>query len=131
MRKSKLISTLFLLIFSLNGFCSCKGSEGPIGPQGEQGIQGEIGNGISSITKSDTNGLIDTYTITYTDGTSSTFTVTNGKDGTPGIQGIQGEPGKDGHTPVITIEHGYWYIDGVNTQQLAQGIKGDIGNSIS
>ena len=131
MRKSKLISTLFLLIFSLNGFCSCKGSEGPVGPQGEQGIQGEIGNGISSITKSDTNGLIDTYTITYTDGTTSTFTVTNGKDGTPGIQGIQGEPGKDGHTPVITIEHGYWYIDGVNTQQLAQGVKGDTGNGIS
>ena len=40
-------------------------------------------------------------------------------------------PGKDGHTPVITIVDGYWYIDGVNSFQLAQGSKGDTGNGIS
>ena len=57
------------------------------GQQGEQGIQGEIGqtgadgNGIVSITKTGTSGLVDTYTITYTNGTTSTFTVTNGQDG--------------------------------------------------
>lgn len=37
--------------------------------------------GIASIEKTGTAGLVDTYTITYTDGTTSTFTVTNGKDG--------------------------------------------------
>lgn len=37
------------------------------------------GNGISSITKTGTSGLVDTYTITYSDGTTTTFTVTNGK----------------------------------------------------
>ncbi len=38
--------------------------------------------GISSIAKTGTSGLVDTYTITYTDGTTSTFTVTNGVPGT-------------------------------------------------
>ena len=34
--------------------------------------------GIVSIEKTSTEGLVDTYTITYTDDTTSTFTVTNG-----------------------------------------------------
>lgn len=38
--------------------------------------------GISSIAKTGTSGLVDTYTITYSDGTTGTFTVTNGADGT-------------------------------------------------
>lgn len=36
------------------------------------------GKGISSITKTSTSGLVDTYTITYSDGTTTTFAVTNG-----------------------------------------------------
>lgn len=50
----------------------------PIGPQGETGATGATGNGIASITKTGTAGLVDTYTITYTNGQTSTFTVTNG-----------------------------------------------------
>lgn len=42
---------------------------------------GDPGRGISSITKTSTVGLVDTYTITYSDGTTSTFNVTNGRDG--------------------------------------------------
>lgn len=37
---------------------------------------------IQSIEKTGSVGLVDYYTITYTDGTTSGFTVTNGKDGT-------------------------------------------------
>lgn len=37
------------------------------------------GIGISSVTKTGTSGLVDTYTINYSDGTATTFTVTNGK----------------------------------------------------
>ncbi len=96
--------------------------------QSAQGVQGETGNGISEISKTSTAGLVDTYTITYTDGTTTTFKVTNGEQGEQGIQGIQGEKGEDGHTPVITVQNGYWYIDGVNTNQLAQGLKGDKGD---
>lgn len=45
------------------------------------GVPGATGVGIASIAKTATAGLVDTYTITYTDGTSTTFTVTNGQDG--------------------------------------------------
>jgi hypothetical protein len=37
--------------------------------------------GISNIAKTGTSGLVDTYTVTYTDGSTFTFTVTNGRDG--------------------------------------------------
>jgi len=57
------------------------GLKGQQGVQGEQGQTGAAGNGIVSITKTGTSGLVDTYTILYTNGTSSTFTVTNGQDG--------------------------------------------------
>ena len=59
-------------------FVLVKGDTGNTGPQGETGA---TGNGIASITKTGTSGLVDTYTITYTDGTTSTFEVTNGQDG--------------------------------------------------
>jgi hypothetical protein len=44
-------------------------------------VVGAAGKGISNITKTGTSGLVDTYTITYTDATTSTFTVTNGSSG--------------------------------------------------
>lgn len=40
----------------------------------------ETGKLIAKIEKTGTEGLVDTYTITYTDGTTSTYTVTNGAD---------------------------------------------------
>lgn len=40
--------------------------------------------GISSIAKTGTSGVVDTYTITLADTTTSTFTVTNGAKGDPG-----------------------------------------------
>ena len=54
--------------------------------------------GISSIQKTSstgTNPVIDTYTITFADASTSTFTVTNGKKGDQGIQGVQGPKGDD------------------------------------
>lgn len=62
-------------------FRNLKGEQGAQGIQGPQGPTGPTGKGISSITKTSTVGLVDTYTITYTDNTTSTFTVTNGQDG--------------------------------------------------
>ena len=40
-------------------------------------IKGKDGRGIASISKTGTTGSVDTYTITYTDSTTSTFTVNN------------------------------------------------------
>lgn len=80
---------------------------------------------IISIEKTMTDGLEDTYTITYSDETTSFFVVTNGKDG---IQGIKGESGKDGHTPIITIgPNGNWFIDNIDTKISAKGIDGKDG----
>lgn len=40
-------------------------------------IKGKSGRGIASIKKTGTTGSVDTYTITYTDETTSTFTIKN------------------------------------------------------
>lgn len=93
-----------------------------------KGVQGETGNGIEKIKLTDTKENVDTYTIFFTDGTTTTFTVTNGVDGE---QGIQGEPGKDGHTPTIEIgENGNRIIDGVDSEIKAEGKDGLDGNTI-
>ena len=41
-------------------------------------LKGEAGQSIESIAKTSTSGLVDTYTITLTDGSTTTFEVTNG-----------------------------------------------------
>ena len=93
--------------------------------KGQDGNNGQNGVSVISIIKTSSDGLVDTYTITYSDGTTSTFTVTNGADGS---QGIQGNPGQNGHTPIITIgDNGHWYVDGVDTGFSAKGEKGDQG----
>ena len=50
-----------------------------------EGEQGKDGTNIKSVEKSASDGLTDTYTITLTDGSKSTFNVTNGK----GIKNIE------------------------------------------
>lgn len=57
------------------------------------GSSGPSGRGISSISRTSgdgTPGTTDTYTITYTDNTISTFTVTNGRIGPIGPMGPEG-----------------------------------------
>ena len=57
---------------------------------GLQGPAGPAGKSISSVVKTSTVGLVDTYTITFSDSTTQTFTVTNGTDGTNGTNGTNG-----------------------------------------
>lgn len=45
---------------------------------GEKGDKGDAGNGILSITKQGTAGLVDTYIILFDDGTTATYDVVNG-----------------------------------------------------
>ena len=47
-----------------------------------KGEQGKDGTTIKSVEKSASSGLVDTYTITLTNGSKFSFNVTNGKDGT-------------------------------------------------
>lgn len=53
-------------------------------------LKGEAGASIESIDKTASDGLIDTYTVRLTDGTESSFAVTNGRDGEKGEKGDTG-----------------------------------------
>jgi len=55
------------------------GPTGPTGPQGPKGDKGDTGNGIESIELTGTSGAVKTYTITFTDGNTTTFEVTDGE----------------------------------------------------
>lgn len=85
-------------------------------------VTGDDGRGISSVAKTGASGLVDTYTITYTDGTTSTFTVTNGQDGDDGVT----------FTPSVSSEGVIsWTNDGglPNPQTVnIKGPKGDDGD---
>lgn len=52
-----------------------------------KGADGDDGNGIVSIAKTSTVGLVDTYTITYDDGNTTTYDVTNGQNGSKWYKG--------------------------------------------
>jgi hypothetical protein len=54
------------------------------GAIGTTALYGPAGRGIKSISKTSSSGLVDTYTILYTDNTTSTFQITNGQDGIDG-----------------------------------------------
>lgn len=60
------------------------------------GTPGPAGVGIQKIEKTGTVGLVDTYTITYTNGQIFTYTVTNGSEGDKGETGPQGPEGPRG-----------------------------------
>ena len=66
---------------------SSKGAKGDIGPGGPPG---PYGNGILSISKTSPLGLVDTYTILFDNGITTTYTVTNGAKGDKGDTGDAG-----------------------------------------
>lgn len=80
-----------------NGRIGPIGPMGPMGPEGQRGPMGPTGVGISRISllsstgTPNTTGVIDTYRIFYTDGTTFDFKIYNGKDGSA-TEGEQREP---------------------------------------
>jgi hypothetical protein len=115
-----------------------QGLQGETGPRGPEGPKGADGESIDSIVKTSTSGLVDTYTITYTDESTSTFDVTNGEKGPQGngfyamteenieelIQRLDEEQINVNRGTIIDVllseangEHDY-----VTTQGLAQGL---------
>ena len=66
------------------------------GQDGVDGVNGKDGVSVVSVDKTSSEDLVDTYTITYSDGTKSTFTVTNGQNGNDGVQGPKGDQGEQG-----------------------------------
>lgn len=87
---------------------------------------GKDGVGIDSISKTATAGLVDTYTITLTDGSSSTFDVTNGAKGDTGagIESVEKtETSGLVDTYTITLTSGE-----TATFTVTNGEKGDPGD---
>lgn len=77
--------------------------------------------GIQTIEKTSTSGLVDTYTITFSNQTTTTFTVTNGKS----ITGIA-KTGTSGLIDTYTIT----YNTGESTTfTVTNGAKGDTGQA--
>lgn len=96
------------------------------------------GKGISSIAKTGTSGLIDTYTITYSDGLTTTFTVGNGKGitsisktSTAGLVDTYTISYNDGAPTTFTVTNGksayQSAIEGGYTGTEAQFLS-DLGN---
>ena len=89
--------------------------------QGPQGLRGETGNGIEYYRLTSTEGLVDTYTIGFTDGNTTTVDVTNGR----GIVSIE-KTSSLGLVDTYTIS----YNDNTtSTFQVVNGEKGDKGDS--
>ena len=84
-RATKALLTLIaaaVLAFSLLLATACSSSDPEQTEQTELTEQTEqTAIYVTSIEKTGTNGTDDIYTITYSDGTTSTFTVSNGSDG--------------------------------------------------
>lgn len=102
------------------GVCNIKGSKGD---------KGADGRGITSVTlKSGTHaaGTTDTYTITFTDGTTTDFEITNGADGAPGVKGDTGEKGDKGD-PGEKGDKGDPGAKGDPGEKGETGAKGDPG----
>ena len=93
------------------------------------GSAGADGVGIQSITKTSTSGLVDTYTITLTNGGTYTFTVTNGANGANGTDGADGDDGATFTPSVDSAGNLSWTNDGGLANPQTVNIKGDKGDS--
>lgn len=89
---------------------------------------GARGVGIKSVEKTGTDGLVDTYTVTFTDGHTTTYQVRNGETGPQGPVGPQGETGPRG--PIgETGSTGPQGPVGETGPQGPRGEKGDRGET--
>jgi len=109
---------------------------GPQGAKGDTGPQGVTGTGISSIARTSGTGApgtTDTFTITYTTGATTTFTVYNGANGSNGTNGRgvtsvvrTSGTGAAGTTDTYTIT----YSDSTtSTFTVTNGANGAIGTA--
>ena len=101
-----------------------------------KGATGATGNGIISISKTGTSKLVDTYTISFTSGATTTFQVTNGKGitkiektATSGLVDTYTITFNDTTTSTFQVTNGAKGDKGDKGDQGIQGEKGDQGES--
>lgn len=128
-----------MMVQTMSGEIKFQGDVGPQGPEGakgdtgDQGIQGETGNGIVDIKLTKTEGLVDTYTITFTNGDTTNFEVKNGEKGEKGNIGLQGERGEKGEQGIQGPKGDAFTFDDFTHEQIEslrgpQGLKGEKGD---
>ena len=109
-----------------NGNFFINGRDTGIKATGHKGENGNDGRSVVFISRTYSSEYEVLYTIYYSDGTTSTFTIVNGINGEVGAQGIQGP---DGYTPDVAIgANGNWFVDGDDTGLPATGPKGPQGD---
>lgn len=94
-----------------------KGGKGDKGDKGDTGDTGATGNGIVSVEKTGTSGNVDTYTITYTDGSTTTFTVTNGA-----VTSVDGKTGDVTLSNKADIDGSYEDLTAGSAEQLLSSV---------
>ena len=98
-------------------------------------MDGTDGRGIVSVEKTGTSGQVDTYTITYTSGSPTTFTVTNGTNGTDGVSpAVTIAAITSGHSVTITdADHpsgqSFEVLDGQDGSPGADGVGVPAGGT--
>jgi len=136
--KKKALAGIFAAVFTATAcavgiFALGTGCKGDTGAQGEKG---DTGVGITSVLKINTLNNEDTYEIRFSNGNTTTFTVTNGVNGENGTNGvgIQSATVNDKGELVIILtddsELKLGKITGEDGQQGAtgeQGIQGEEG----
>ena len=122
LQRTKTYLALFEIMDVVDSDCAykCIANTEDKGDKGEKGDTGATGNGIISISKTGTSKLVDTYTISFTSGATTTFQVTNGK----GITKIE-KTATSGLVDTYTIT----FNDATtSTFQVTNGAKGDKGD---
>ena len=115
------ISAIGLVACGAQGEKGETGAQGAKGEKGDKGDTGAAGVGIASVLKTSSDGLFDTYTITYTDESTNTFVVSNGENGV----GIQTATINQNNELVITLtDNTSLNLGNVKGEK---GDKGDIG----
>ena len=102
------------MVFTLDDSSTVTLSNAKVTLKGATGAAGTI----TSIIKTDTTGLVDTYTVTYNDDTTTTFTVTNGADGDGSGDTMSPATNTDSYLP-------QW--DGANSKTLKNGVALPVG----
>lgn len=94
------------------------------GEKGDKGDRGTDGRAITNVSLTSTNGLVDTYTISFSDGTRTTFDVSNGSDiqsiaktSTSGLLDTYTVTLTDGSTSKFTVTNG----NGIKSIALTSG----------
>lgn len=99
-----------------------------VGPTGNTGV------GIESIELTSTSGLVDTYTITFTNADTQLFTVTNGANGADGSVWRNGSGAPSNSLGVngdyyLNTANGDVYLKATGTYTIVTNIKGANGTN--